>query len=474
MLSPHRSSTRVTFAVLAAASAAFTVLQSLVNPVLPTIQRELHTTPGTVTWVLTAYLLSASVATPLLGRVGDTAGKSRTLLLALGALGAGSLIAALAPSVGVLIGARVLQGLGGAIFPLAFGIVRDEFPPERVAGAIGGLSGVIAAGGGVGIVLAGPIVDLLGWRWLFWIPLIVVSAAGLAAHRFLPESPRTGTGRLNWLAAALLSGWLVALLIGLSEVASHGWGATPVLGLFAVAIVVAAAWIAVELRSAEPLIDMRMMRLPGVWTTNVVALLFGAGMFSILVFLPQFLQAPRSAGYGFGVSITGSGLLLVPMLVAMTAGGSLSGSIARTVDAKAQLALGSLLSALACGALTGYHEHAWAVSAAGGVLGLGMGLAYASMTNLVVHSVPVHQTGVASGMNANIRNIGGAIGTAIVASLITSGLRPGRLPAEAGFTHGFALLTACSIVAVAIALLVPGARRGRVLRRISPATVEVH
>src|SRR4051794_34481183 len=274
-----RPSTRVTFAVLAAAAAAFSVLQSLVNPVLPTIQHELHTTQGAVTWVLTAYLLSASVATPLLGRVGDIAGKSRTLLLALGALAVGSLIAALAPNVGVLIGARVLQGLGGAIFPLAFGIIRDEFPARSVAGAIGGISGVIAAGGGLAIVLAGPIVDVLGWRFLFWIPLVVVSAAAFAAHRFLPESPARGTGRLNWLAAALLSGWLVALLIGLSEVPSHGWSGTPVLGLFGLAIVVAAAWIGVELRSAEPLIDMRMMRLPGVWTTNLVALLFGAGMF---------------------------------------------------------------------------------------------------------------------------------------------------------------------------------------------------
>jgi len=300
----------------------------------------------------------------------------------------------------------------------------------------------------------------------------VVSAAAFAAHRFLPESPARGTGRLNWLAAGLLSGWLVALLIGLSEVPSHGWGATPVLGLFALAIVVAAAWIRVELRSAEPLIDMRMMRLPGVWTTNLVALLFGAGMFSILVFLPQFLQTPSSEGYGFGVSVTGSGLLLVPMLVAMTVGGSLSGSIAGTVSAKAQLAWGSFFSVLACATFTVSHGHAWEVSAAGAVLGLGLGLAYASMTNLVVHNVPAHQTGVASGMNANIRNIGGAIGTALVSSVITSGLQAGGVPREAGYTHGFLLLTAFSAVPVAIALLVPSGRRGERRWLRAPATAE--
>jgi EmrB/QacA subfamily drug resistance transporter len=471
---PHtRPSTRVTFAVLAAASASFTILQSLVNPVLPTIQHALHTTPGTVTWVLTAYLLSASVATPVLGRAGDLAGRTRTLVLAMSALALGSALAALAPSVGWLIAARVLQGLGGAIFPLAFGIVREEYPPHRVAPAIGGLSGMIAAGGGVGIVLAGPIVDGLGWRWLFGVPVFVVGAATLAAHHFLPSSPAKGKVRLNWAAAGLLSSWLVALLLGLSEVGTRGWGSPAVLGLFALAAVLAAGWVSVEVRSAEPLIDMRMMRLPGVWTTNVVALLFGAGMFSTLVFLPQFLQAPPSSGYGFGVSVTATGLLLLPMVATMAVSGAVSGSIEHVMDAKGQLALGSLLSALACGVFAVAHDELWLVSAAGGVLGLGMGLAYASMSNLVVRAVPADQTGVASGMNANIRNIGGAIGTAVVSSVVTSGLQADGLPREAGFTHGFELLAVFALVAVGIALAVPGARRERV-GRISPATVEVH
>ncbi|MGW4007126.1 MFS transporter, partial [Streptomyces nigra] len=169
------SSPRLILAVLAGASGVFAMLQSLISPVLPTIQADLDTSRSTVTWVLTAWLMSASVATPLLGRLGDSLGKRRTLLVALGAVSAGSLLAALAPNIGVLVAARVVQGLGGAVFPLAFGIVRDEFPGERVAPAIGSLSAVLAGGGGLGLVLSGPIETHLGWRWLFWIPMVAVA-----------------------------------------------------------------------------------------------------------------------------------------------------------------------------------------------------------------------------------------------------------------------------------------------------------
>src|SRR4051794_15404424 len=282
-----RSSSRLTFGVLAASTAAFAMLQSLVSPVLPVMQRDLHTSAGTVTWVLTAWLLAASVATPLMGRIGDMVGKDRTLLAALAAIALGCLLAALAPNVGVLIVARVIQGLGGALFPLSFGIIRDEFPPARVISAVGAMSAVIALGGGMGIVLAGPVVAALNWRWLFWIPLGVVVVTGLLAWRFVPPSPNRSSGKVNWAAAGLLSAWLVALLLPLSKGNAWGWSSPLTIGLFAAAAALAAGWVAVELRSGNPLIDMRMMRLPAVWTTNVVALLFGAGMFGVYAFLPQ-------------------------------------------------------------------------------------------------------------------------------------------------------------------------------------------
>ena len=320
----------VTFAVLAMGVAAFALLQSLVIPVLTTVQHELHTTQSAVTWVLTAYLLSASIMTPILGRIGDMTGKKRVFVATLVALAVGSLLAAVAPSIGVLIVARVIQGFAGGMLPVAFGIIRDEFPAEKVAGAVGVIAALTAVGAGLGIVLAGPIVEALDYHWLFWLPLILTVAAAVSAILFVPESPERTPGRISWLPALLLSGWLVALLVALSEAPSWGWGSASVLGLLAVAVVLAGAWALAELRATTPLIDMKMMRRTAVWTNNLVALLLGVGMYATFAFLPEFVQTPTAAGYGFGASITRSGLMLLPsavtmFIVGLFAGGWLAG-----------------------------------------------------------------------------------------------------------------------------------------------------
>ncbi|WP_169946541.1 MFS transporter [Microbispora sp. H11081] len=459
-MSRTTSPQRLIFLALAAATASFSLLQSLASPVLSTIQHDLHTSQTTVTWVLTAWLLSASVATPLLGRIADMIGKDRTLLVSLAAIVLGCVVAALAPNVGVLIAGRVIQGLGGAVFPVSFGIVRDEFPAARVPSMVGILSAVIAAGGGVGIVLAGPIVDALGWRWLFWTPAIVVVATAFLAYRTVPRSPVRTPGRVNWPAAALLSGWLVALLVPLTEASAWGWGSPAVVVPLAIAAVLFAAWIAVELRSRDPLIDMRMMRLPAVWTTNLVALLFGAGMFASYAFLPQFMQMPVAVtGYGFGSSVTEAGLLMLPMLVTMAVAGAVSGPISRVAGVKTQLVWGCVLGALSIAGVALWHDRPWQLAVATAVFGLGLGLAYAAMTNLIVQSVPARQTAVAGGMNTNIRTIGGSIGTAVISSVVTGHPRPDGLPYESGFTTAFLALAVTLAVTVAVSLLVPGSRR---------------
>ncbi len=449
---------RLTFAVLCAGVTAFSLLQSMVNPVLPTIQAALGTDQRTVTWVLTAYLLSASVFTPIVGRVGDKIGKERMLVAALVALSVGSLVAALAPSIGVLIVARVIQGIGGGVLPLTFGIIRDEFPREKVAGAIGTAAALLAVGGGFGLVLAGPVVDALSYHWLFWLPMILTVVAALAAWRFVPASPVRTAGRIDLVAAGLLSGWLVCLLLAVSQGRVWGWGSGRVVGLLLGAVVLAALWVRTEVRSDAPLIDMRMMRIPAVWTTNLVSLLFGVGMYALFAFLPQFLQTPERAGYGFGASVTLSGLLLLPQSLATFLAGLLSGRLAARFGSKRLLVIGAFLSGVAQLGLTLVHDEVWQVLASTALGGVAFGLAFAAMSNLVVEAVPMSQTGVASGMNANIRTVGGAIGGAVLGSVVTAGARADGLPVEAGYTHGFGVLAACSFVAALVALLVPTSR----------------
>jgi MFS family permease len=448
----------ITLVVLAAAVSAFALLQSLVLPVLPTIAQDLHSTQATVTWVLTAYLLSASICTPILGRFGDMYGKERMLVVALAALALGSVLAALAGSIGVMIVARVIQGAGGGVLPLSFGIIRDEFPPRRVAGLVGLLAGMTAASSAIGTVLAGPIVSVLSYRWLFWLPALVILGCIICARLVIPRSTQRAAGRVSWPAVVLLSGWLVALLLAVSEAPTWGWTSPGVVVLLAVAVVLAVAWVRVEARSPHPLVDMAMMRMPVVWTTNLVAFLFGVDLYSTSTFVLEYMQAPASTGYGFGASVSKAGLLMLPMGATMFSFSLASGRLTARFGSKALLVVGSAIGVAAFLVLSLTHDRPWEIGVAMGILGTGFGLAFSAMSSLVVEGVEAHQTGVASGMNANIRTIGGAIGAAVVSSIIAATVTADGLPTKAGYTHAFQVLAVAAIAGTFAALLVPTRR----------------
>ena len=444
--------------VLALGGAAYALLQSLVVPALPVLQHDLHTTTSGVTWVFTSYLLAASVATPIAGRLGDMYGKKRVLVVTLSGLAAGSLLAAVVTALPLMIVARTIQGLGGAIFPLAFGIIRDEFPRERVAGAIALVSGILGIGGGLGIVLAGPILQHLSYHWLFWIPLAVTAVAAAAAFAFIPESTIREPGNIHWLGGVLLSGWLVALLVAVSEGSAWGWGSTKTIGLLVASGMFAAAWVRAESRARHPLVDMRMMRLSGVWTTNAAALLIGFGMYSAFILIPQFVQTPTSTGYGFGASVSQAGLFLVPTTIALLITSPISGRLSSVVGSKVPLVVGTIVTALAFVVLAVAGSR-WEIYLASALVGIGVGFAFASMANLIVEAVPQGQTGVATGMNTIVRTIGGAIGAVVAASVLAGHVLASGEPTKGGYTMTFSICAAVLVVGVLASLAVPG--RGR-------------
>lgn len=464
---------RAIFFVLSLGVFAYGLLQSLVFPVLPTLEHSLHTSQANVTWILTANLVSAAIATPLLGRYGDIVGKKPTFVLALGSLAVGSLVAALATSLLPMLLGRVIQGLGGATLPLAFGLIRDEFPVEKVPGAVGTVAGLMAVGSGAGIALGGPIIDALDYHWLFWIPLVVVSLATVVAWVVIPESSVRGEGRMNFFAALLLSGWLVTLLLAVSEAPDWGWATPSVLGLFAAAAILLPAWVVAESRSASPLIDMRMMRARSVWTTNLSALLFGVGLYSVLVFVPGFLQAPSSAGYGFGVSISEAGIMVLPLTTMMFVFGLCTGSLARRFGSKNVVIVGMALGTLAFSMLTYVHATELDIYLTMAVMGVGFGMSACALANLIVASVPREQVGVASGMNANIRTIGGAIGASLASSVLVSSTPASGIPNESGYANVFLLCAGATALSLFAAFLIPRVRRSSPTRR-EPAVAPRH
>ncbi len=450
---------RLTFAVLITSAAAMALLQSVVIPVLPALQAELDTTAVGVTWVLTSFLLSASVCTPIAGSVGDLFGRKRTFVASLVILGVGTALAAVANSLTMMIVARVIQGFSGGLLPASFGIIRDEFPARKVAGAVGFLAALLAVGFGAGIVLAGPIESTLGVRWVFWIPLIGIGvSAALAAWVIAPDGPRKRGGTINWAAATFLGSWLLCLLLAISRAPSVGWLSWQVWALIGVAVLLAAVWLLIETRSAAPLIDLRIMRIPTVWAGNLASFLFGVGMFAAFTALPQFLQAQPSAGFGLGASVTESGLMIMPISAGMFILGLFAGRLTHRFGARRLLIAGSLIASAGYLGIAAVHASALPISLWSTVVGIGLGLAFSAVSNLVIDAVPPAQTGAVSGVNVNIRIAGGAVGAALMASLVTVGSTTDGEPSNLGYTIGFVMVAAAVALSAVAATVAPSLR----------------
>ena len=463
-----------TLVPLAGAALAYSLAQTMVIPALPELQAEFHADPADATWLLTAFLLTSSVATPLLGRLGDMHGKERWLLISLAIFGVGSLIAALGGSLAVLITGRAVQGAGGAIFPLAIGIIRDEFPRERVAPAIGTVSAMFGIGGGTGLVLAGLFVDHGSISWIFWLSVITTALAAFATWRWVPESPVRVRARIDWVGGGLLSLVLIALLLPISEGNAWGWTSPRVLGLFAAAAVLAVVWAWWELRVTDPLVNLALMRQRPVWTTNVAGFAIGFAMFGSFVLIPQFVQTPSSAGYGFDATVTESGLFLLPSALLMLFAGPFSGRLGARYGSRVPLALGALSSGLSYTWLAAFHGARIDIYLASVLLGLGVGMALAAMGNLVVEAVPPDVTGVASAINAIMRTIGGAVGAQVSAAIVSGSIAAGAsYPAESGFTGAFTMSAVASLVAVLVCFAIPSRADVRARARVTEATEAV-
>jgi len=442
--------------ILSMSALAFSLAQTMLIPALGELTHQLDTDASGIAWVLTGYLLAAAVATPVAGRLGDMFGKRRLLVLSLIAFGLGSTVAALGSSLEVVVLGRVLQGLGGGIFPLCFGIIRDEFPRERVAGSIGLISAIFGIGGGAGLVGGGLIADNLSYHWIFWLGTISAGLAALATQIWVPESPERKPGRVDLRGAALLGVGLVLPLIAISRANDWGWGSTRTLVLIASGLAVLAVWVAVERRTEQPLADIPTLIKPPVLLTNIATLFVGFGMFGSFLLIPQLAELPESTGFGFGLGATGAGLLLLPGAIMMLFTGPISGALGTRFGSKLPLAIGAAMTSAGLVGLGLDHGSELAVISWSFVMSSGIGLSFAAMANLIVEAVPPQQTGEATGFNALTRSVGASIGSQVSAAILAGSVVAGSpLPTDAGFTAAFLVSAGVAGVAAAIAVVIP-------------------
>jgi MFS family permease len=354
----------------------------------------------------------------------------------------------------------VLQGLGGGIFPLCFGIIRDEFPRERVATGIGSISAIFGIGGGLGLVGGGVLIDQISYHWIFWIGALMAIAAAIAIEIWVPESPVRRPGTVDWLGASLLAVGLVLPLLAISNAHQWGWTAGRTIGLIAAGLVVLGIWVAVELRVTQPLADVRSLASPTVAGTNLATVLVGFGMFGSFILIPELVEASKSTGYGFALSATGAGLVMLPGALAMIVIGPVSGRMATRFGAKVPLTLGCLFAALGLGLLAVAHGSVLEIVLFNGLLNIGIALAYAAMANAIVEAVPITQTGEATGFNTVMRSVGASLGSQVTASILAADLLSGsRFPADSAYTAAFAVTAGVALVAALAAAVIP--RPGR-------------
>jgi EmrB/QacA subfamily drug resistance transporter len=449
----ERPNPNLTLAILTLAGAAFSLQQTMVFPSLRTFQHEFGVTTAWATWVVTAFLVSGAVLTPILGRLGDQYGKARMLQVSLALFVLGCLGASTAWSIWALIGFRAVAGAGAALFPLSFAIIRDEFPPDKVKVGIGLLSAVFGVGGGFGIVLSGVVVDHLGWRYLFLFGFVPVTVAIALIRRYVPESPVRVQARLDVPGALLLSAALVTLLLGLTEGDSWGWTSARLVGALAVAAALFAAWAVVEHRSRAPMVALDMLTNRTVLRTNLTTFIAGFGLFGCFVLVPQFVETSADDGYGFGASATIGGLYLLPASLAMLFAGPIAGLAGRRWGPRGPLATALALICVSATLLAFAHDRPWHIIVATAALGCGVGAVFATVAALVAENVRPTETAVATGINTVVRMVGAVIGGQIAAALLTAETIGGTvIPTEAAYTTAFALSAGAAFVGIFVAL----------------------
>ncbi|MET9913273.1 MFS transporter [Streptomyces sp. NPDC006476] len=448
-------------AVLAFAGIVVSLMQTLVIPIVPELPKLLDAPASDTAWAVTATLLAAAVATPVVGRLGDMFGKRRMLLVSVVLLVTGSILCALSDSLVPMIVGRAVQGLASAVVPLGISIMRDELPTERLAGATALMSASLGVGGALGLPTAALIADHFDWHVLFWSSAGMGAVALVLVLLFVPESKVRSGGRFDVVGGLGMAAGLVSLLLAISKGADWGWTSATTLGLFAAAVVVLLAWGFFELRTTEPLVDLRTTARRQVLVTNLASIAIGFSMFAMSLVLPQLLQLPTQTGFGLGKSLLTAGLVMAPSGLVMMAFAPVSAAVSKAKGPKVTLMIGALIVAAGYGLNIVAMSQVWHLVLVSCVIGAGIGFTYGAMPALIMGAVDPTETAAANSLNTLMRSIGTSCASAIagvILSQMTISLGGYALPSENGFKSVMALGAGAALLAFAVASFIPRRR----------------
>ncbi|MFD4183181.1 MFS transporter [Rhodococcus sp. NPDC058514] len=448
--------------VLAFTGIVAALMQTLVVPLIGDLPQILDTTASNASWIITATLVAGAVFVPITGRLGDLYGKRQMLLACTVPLIAGSVVCALATSVVPMIAGRALQGVGMGLIPIGISALRDLLPAERLNSSIALMSASMGIGGALGLPIAAAVAQGTSWRVLFWGATVLSVAIAVLIWKFVPATPvDPDAGKFDPVGAIGLGIGLVCLLLGVSKGADWGWASGTTLGLFAGAVVVLLAWGWWELRTSDPLVDLRTTARPQVLLTNVAGLVVGFAMYAQSLILPQLLQLPESTGYGLGQSMLVMGLWMAPGGFVMMALAPVGAKLSSARGPKITLMVGALIIALGYGSSMLLMGSAWGLMIVACICGAGTGFAYGAMPALIMSAVPHSETASANAFNTLSRSLGTSIAAAVVGVVLAQmSVQVGdyTLPTESGFRTGLLIGCGVALVAAAVAACIPSRR----------------
>jgi len=436
---------------------------SIVNVALPNMQRDLGMSQNGLGWVLNAYTLTFAGFLLLGGRAADLWGRRRLFLLGVAIFSLTSLIGGLAQTGGELIGARALQGLGGAVLsPATLTILTTTFTePKARTRALGLWSAVAGAGGATGVLAGGVLTDLLSWRWILFINVPIGVLVLVVARLAITESRADGERpTLDWAGALTVTGGLVALVYGIVSTDSRPWGSPLVLSCLILGAVLLAAFIGVQSRHRHPLVPLRLFRSRALTGANLIMVLIGSAMFSLFFFLSQFLQNVQ------GFSPLRAGFAFLPLPLAIIAGTQLSSRLVGRIGTRTLLVIGPLISATGLLLLSRLHadsSYLLNIGLPGALTTFGVGMSFVPVTLSATGGVDGRDAGLASGLINTTRQIGGSLGLAVLLTVAASRTQAMtasgfRVAETAGFAQAFGVSALLLVIAALVARVLLPAR----------------
>jgi MFS family permease len=454
----QRAGATAILATAIACAAAFKGLKSVTPPALPILQQEFHVSASTISWVLSGVLLTGTIVTPIVSRLGEVWDKRKTLLGVLAVVATGTLISALSMSIEMLIAGQLLQGFGLSTVPLAVGIIRSTQSEARTKSANGLLVGAIYGSVAAGTMIAGPIADYLSYRWLFWVPLLALIACIAAVWFFIPRSLDRSAGRagIDVAGSALLAIGLASVFLAFTFAPGWGWLSPEFLLLLAAGLVVLLIFTRVELAVSDPLIDLRLMRSFTVVAASALMFLAGFCIDAALVNVPMQTQLSATTGYGLGRSATITAAILVSTtLIGLTA--PLISMLDKAIGSRLASAIGpvSILGGVALMLALGERGSIAVVFTVTLLVTFGLSVSMTQSLNLVVNGVPADKVTEFSGLNFAIQAISGAIGAHVAGAVLTvESAAAGAPPPWAAFATSWAICGVVAIVVLAVVLAV--------------------